>query len=556
MIVALYARVSTTKQAEKDLSIPDQLRQMREWCKARKYSVAVEYVEPGASATDDRRPVFQQMIGEACTVIPPFDAIIVHSLSRFFRDMIEFGIYERRLKKHGVVVHSITQQTSDDPAGEMARRIFSLFDEYQSKENGKHTLRAMKENARQGFFNGAVPPYGFRAVDADVIGNKGKKKRLEVDPAEAAIVNRIFDLYLNGHQGQSLGVKGIAVHLNERGSTMRGNAWGKTIIHQMLTNRLYLGEYVFNRLEAKTRRVKPHSEWIIFNVEPIIPVDLFERVRQKLDDRSPERVPPRIVNCPTLLTGLVKCSCGASMTIATGKGGRYRYYKCSNRISQLAKGSTCTNGNIPMEKLDSLILDAVANRVFTPQRVESMLKELQKNLKNSRTDQDEQLKKLTKELDGIKGQTDRLYEAVEKGLIPLDGILEERVQKHKARREEVLTEMAGLRRQKELPLSKIGSKNVQAFCAALKDKLKDKASNFGKEYLKLLVDEIRVDRKEVRMKGSYAAIAGILEKTKLGLPMGVPSFGLVWLPLVDHIRTFCADLPQDVVECLRSMQNS
>ena len=66
MIVALYARVSTTKQAEKDLSIPDQIRQMKEWCKGKKYSVAVEYIEPGASATDDRRPVFQQMIAEAC----------------------------------------------------------------------------------------------------------------------------------------------------------------------------------------------------------------------------------------------------------------------------------------------------------------------------------------------------------------------------------------------------------------------------------------------------------------------------------------------------------
>jgi DNA invertase Pin-like site-specific DNA recombinase len=144
MIVALYARVSTTKQAEKDLSIPDQIRQMKEYCKARHYQIAVEYIEPGASATDDRRPVFQQMIGEACTSPPPFDAIIVHSLSRFFRDMLEFGLYERRLKKNDVILLSMTQQTSDDPAGEMARRLFSMFDEYQSKENGKHTLRAMK----------------------------------------------------------------------------------------------------------------------------------------------------------------------------------------------------------------------------------------------------------------------------------------------------------------------------------------------------------------------------------------------------------------------------
>jgi DNA invertase Pin-like site-specific DNA recombinase len=43
-------------------------------------------VEPGASATDDRRPEFQRMI-DAATVKPPaFDVILVHSFSRFFRD--------------------------------------------------------------------------------------------------------------------------------------------------------------------------------------------------------------------------------------------------------------------------------------------------------------------------------------------------------------------------------------------------------------------------------------------------------------------------------------
>jgi site-specific DNA recombinase len=121
MIVALYARVSTSRQAEKDLSLPDQLRQMREWCKTRNHHIALEYVEPGASATDDKRPVFQEMMAEACKNPPVFDAIIVHSLSRFFRDAIEFGLCERRLKKFGVSVVSITQETSDDPTGQMVR---------------------------------------------------------------------------------------------------------------------------------------------------------------------------------------------------------------------------------------------------------------------------------------------------------------------------------------------------------------------------------------------------------------------------------------------------
>ena len=155
MAVALYARVSTVKQAEKDLSIPDQLRQMRDWCARSGYAVAMEYVELGRTATDDRRPMFQQMIAEATMDPPPFEAIIVHSQSRFFRDAIDFGLYERQLNKANVQLVSITQPTASDPAGGMMRRLFSVFDEYQSKENGKHTLRAINENARQGFFNGS-----------------------------------------------------------------------------------------------------------------------------------------------------------------------------------------------------------------------------------------------------------------------------------------------------------------------------------------------------------------------------------------------------------------
>ena len=129
-------------------------------------------------------------------------------------------------------VVSITQETSDDPAGEMASKIFSLFDEYQSKENGKHTLRAMQENARQGFFNGSKPPFGYRTVETEAIGNKGRrKKRLAVDPAEAAVVRRIFDLYLHGLDGAEMGAKSIAAHLNAKGITLRGQRWTRSRVH-------------------------------------------------------------------------------------------------------------------------------------------------------------------------------------------------------------------------------------------------------------------------------------------------------------------------------------
>src|SRR6478672_4524922 len=57
---ALYMRVSTGRQAEHDLSIPDQRSQLRSWCRAKGLDVVAEFVEAGASAGDDRRAVFQQ----------------------------------------------------------------------------------------------------------------------------------------------------------------------------------------------------------------------------------------------------------------------------------------------------------------------------------------------------------------------------------------------------------------------------------------------------------------------------------------------------------------
>ena len=88
MQIAIYARVSTGRQAENELSIPDQLRQMRQWAERNGHAVVKEYIEPGASATDDKRPVFQDMISAAEQKPAPFQIIVVHSLSRFFRDMV------------------------------------------------------------------------------------------------------------------------------------------------------------------------------------------------------------------------------------------------------------------------------------------------------------------------------------------------------------------------------------------------------------------------------------------------------------------------------------
>ena len=96
---ALYLRVSTGRQAENDLSIPDQRRQAETYCQAKGWEVSACFVEPGASATDDRRPEFQRLMEAAARKPCPFEVVVVHSFSRFFRDHFELEFNVRRLAK-------------------------------------------------------------------------------------------------------------------------------------------------------------------------------------------------------------------------------------------------------------------------------------------------------------------------------------------------------------------------------------------------------------------------------------------------------------------------
>src|SRR3546814_17097055 len=70
---ALYLRVSTARQAEHDVSIPDQRKQGEAYCLSRGLELVDTFVEAGASATNDRRPEFQLMHEARPSTPPPFE---------------------------------------------------------------------------------------------------------------------------------------------------------------------------------------------------------------------------------------------------------------------------------------------------------------------------------------------------------------------------------------------------------------------------------------------------------------------------------------------------
>ena len=536
MQLAIYARVSTTRQADNDLSIPDQLRQLQEWAKANGHLVVQEYIEPGASATDDKRPVFQKLINDALLKPRAFDAIVIHSLSRFFRDAIQFGVYERKLNKAGVKVISITQQTSDDSAGEMMRRIISTFDEYQSKENSKHTSRAMKENARQGFFNGSRAPFGYRAESTETAGSHGRrKKKLVIDEVEADVVRTIYRVYLSGLNGQPLGIKEIAKYLSSQGLLMRGKQWSIQKVHYTLSSTTYIGEYLFNVRNFKAKEDRPPSEWVKTTIPAIIDAKTFEDARKLRESRAPQSAGaiPKSISSPVLLAGKIKCGkCGSRMSLATGKSGTYRYYKCTNRHG---KGNhACSSKNLPMDQVDQAITECVIEKVLQPDRLHSMMEELRKRIQFGKESRNERIAEIERQIKNIEDRQNRLLDAIESGVIELDETTHRRSQQLKTARDALLIQIAEVRTSPLPPaIEYLKPSQVDSFGKALRKLLQAKDSSLIKSYVQLLVGEVVVEDGEAVIRGSHDALAHALHQMKMGTCNQVPTFITDWCRLSD-----------------------
>ena len=503
---ALYLRVSTGRQAEHDLSIPDQRRQLEAWCRTQGYTVAAEFIEGGASAGDDRRPVFQQMIERACDGEQAFDLIIVHSYSRFFREAFEQEFYLRKLGKHGVKVVSITQPVGDEsePVQGMMRKVIALFDEYQSKENAKHVIRSMKENARQGFWNGATAPLGYRVVEAEKRGTKIKKK-LDVDPVEADTVQLIYTLYLNGDGSSgALGVKEVVKWLNRNGyRTRRGESFGVASVHKILTNTVYIGQWKFNKTSSRTRQRKPDEEVVTIPVPGLIEPHVFEQVQRQLHARSPRVVAPRVTTGPILLTGLAVCAtCQGGMTLRTGtsqNGVVHRYYTCST-CARKGK-SACEGRSIRMDKLDGLVTENLVERLLEPERLAAILTALTARRAEKAESVNSRIMRLQREVTDTEDKLKRLYRLVEDGVTDLDDVLKHRLNSLKADRDRAKAALEVAKSQ-VAPGIRIDPALIERFGRSMREKFTAGSVPFRKAYLQSIIDVVEVDDHQIRIKGS------------------------------------------------------
>lgn len=401
MKAALYARVSSERQAEKDLSIPAQLKALRRYALDRNWEVTAEYIDEAESARTADRPKFREMVAAARRKSKPFEAILVWKLSRFARNREDSIIYKSLLRKHGVQVISINEPVGEGAAGKMLEGMIEVIDEFYSENLADDTTRGMRENAERGFYNGGHTPTGYRLLKVKVGGIE--KPKLEPDLAESPIPILAFQEAIAGSGG-----KKVAESLNEKGyRTRSGRPWSATTVNYMLRNEVYTGTLVWKGGDGQVvRTARAHPA--------LVSSDNFQKVQQLLTSRQPKVRHPRTVGSRNLLSSLLFCAqCGAPMVGCAAKSGQFSYYRCN---SALRRGpEACRSGWLPKGKIESLVIERLKEKVLTEQNITELVVMVNEEIGLLEGRRRGHLEEMEKRLEVVSQKLLKYYLAFEKG---------------------------------------------------------------------------------------------------------------------------------------------
>ncbi|WP_419810088.1 recombinase family protein [Sphingomonas sp.] len=415
----------------------------------------------------------------------------------------------RKLEKAGVKLISATQDVGEGPHDRLIRSIFASLDAASSEINAEQVKVVMSANAEARFHNGSIPPLNYRTYVAERRGKKDKKK-LEIDPAERPLVELIFRLYMEGDgTSEPLGIDATTKWLRRNGYTHRSQYFHTGLIYAILTRETYAGRHYYGCRNSRTNEMRPREEWIEVEVPAILTEERFQAVQQRLKARNPFVSAPRSHALPVTLSGLGRCGCNgcaATMMLMTGKGGKYRYYACSNRRK---KGDlSCGGNNVPMDKVDDAVVSALETHLFQPERLKALLGEMLDASDAADTDRRKRLAVLRTEETEVNTSIRPLFMMVESGLTaPDDPFLKERLATLKLRLTSLGEEMVAIERQIGAKSGRITPETVERFAAAMRARLRDAADpQVRRRYVRVFVGEVVMSREKLIIRGPNRAL--------------------------------------------------
>lgn len=366
--IAGYCRISVDDELDRDnTSIENQKSIIKEYVNRTFPGSRLTFYEDRdrSGYTFEQREGYQEM--RPLLMGRQYDILVVKDFSRFSRRNSRGLVELEDLRDAGVRIisigDSIDYPTYDDWT---AIQFRFLVNEMPVTDASKKVKSVIKRRQEDGKWICAVP-YGY------VITNN-KTMTFEVEPTEAEVVRKIFELYISGW-----GYKKIAKYLTDKKiPTPRMNErarkeakgeecklkvrseWSIVTIQGILSNDFYIGtlrqgKYTRKKINGADIK-KDESEHLVFenNHEAIIDYRTFAIAQEALKKRSTSNY-RGIKKYDNVYSGLMVCGdCGSPMFPMSRKELKDAY-RCG-RYHQHGR-KACTSHHIRVDMLDCVLKD-------------------------------------------------------------------------------------------------------------------------------------------------------------------------------------------------------
>ncbi len=269
--VRAYTRVSSRDQALEGFGLEAQRSRIQARCKLEGWPDPVFYTVAGLSGTLDSRPELDRVLAD----LRMGDVLVATEITRLSRGgmLKAFGVLER-IRSSGARL--VTLQDGFDSSLPMSNLIYTVFSELGKDELERTRTRSMAgrvEAAKAGRFPVGTTPYGFTLEDG----------RLAPHAVFADHVRTIFGLA----PGRSLAR--IVDALIDRGvpSPPRAKRWLQSTVSHMIRNRVYMGEFVYNRFSYPNDPEK----WVSIPCPALVTPDVWDAAQSRRRNDHPRANP-------------------------------------------------------------------------------------------------------------------------------------------------------------------------------------------------------------------------------------------------------------------------
>ena len=428
----IYIRVSSERQV-KGYSLDGQKHYLAECAERRGMTVLDIYVEEGKSGKSiEGRTEFQRMLDDIQSGKVHTDYVLVFKLSRFGRNARDVLNSLEFIMKYGVHLMCVEDGLDFSTSmGKMMITILGAVAELERENIIAQSLLGRAEKAKSGGWNGGFAPYGYRLVKDD---DKSKGK-LETVPEEKAVVQLVFDMFLN----RNMGYTAISGYLNRNGYTRppAKNAirpsygeWSSDHIKRMLSNPVYTGRVAWGKRRTEKvpgkdneYRLVKQDEYILSEVishEAFVSKEDFDKVQEIKAIRGKKGNHNIGQYNAHLLSGIVKCpQCGAPMYIGmtkwTNQDGterRTESYVCSYATKHRGT-SVCRRNGVVASQVEDEVMEYTRKIVRNPQFIKDLQEKVMTavdmtEVENDITAYKKQLSALQRSRDSLEQDIDRI----------------------------------------------------------------------------------------------------------------------------------------------------